>query len=562
MSKNRRWFRCLLIYPLGSVALLDLALFIFVTTTRFSQQSQSTAPQALIGGRVLFGPDLQPQDDVTVLIRDGLIDLAGTTLLPGLIDIHVHLAAPGAGADLGWRELAGSVLNSVRHAPSPRRELLENGVTSVRSLGDDPTRILELRRLVDERTLEGARIFAADPMISTVGGHPTQSRHGGHIIDGLVALPGTPKEARAMVVELAARDGGVDAIKVVMDRGPDPARVLEPLSAALLATMMAEAALHDLPVIAHWGDTSADLTDLVAVGVDGIEHFGPHGQLLQGWPTDQFHELASSGSHIGPTLALIDAAGDGWPDETTAALRQRLMELHASGAPIIAGTDAPLNGLAFGVSLHRELELLVGFGLTPRQTLQAATSTAAEALRTTEIGAIEPGRTADQVAVRGDPLADISMVREVSTIWREKLCSSPGMLAYSAWLSTFAEVTRSVDHLVPGSGPRRSAGPEMESTARNNPAELNTGAERLARPTSRSLTDSDQPWVRTSSSSGAEKAASGSRASRSSGEACARKTLAAEPAVRRICEPTGTVFCRPDGGSWAAMQVRVLSLAW
>lgn len=202
-----RWLRRLLLYPL--LVVLVVGLFVFVMTTRYPQQVPPEMPQALTGATVLVGPDLEPRDDTTVLIRDGIIetvgpaaeveipagaaivDLRGTTLLPGLIDTRVHVRAPGP----GWRALGASLLDGIRHAPDQRQAMLEHGVTPFRSLGDDTTWILELRRLVADGTLEGPRVFAAGPMVTSAGGHPVQSLHGGQVIDGLVSLPQTPEEA-------------------------------------------------------------------------------------------------------------------------------------------------------------------------------------------------------------------------------------------------------------------------------------------------------------------------------------------------------------------------------
>lgn len=131
-------------------------------------------------------------------------------------------------------------------------------------------------------------------------------------------------------------------------------------------------------------------------GVDGVEHFAPRGEMLAVWSERQLQELAEEGIPIGATLALIDAAGEGWPVAARDQLRERFSELHD------AGTDAPMNGLEFGSALHRELELLVEFGLSPQEALRAATSTAAEALQAGDIGVIEPGRSAD-----------------LATVWRE-----------------------------------------------------------------------------------------------------------------------------------------------
>jgi len=92
--------------------------------------------------------------------------------------------------------------------------------------------------------------------------------------------------------------------------------------------------------------------------------------------------------------------------------------LAAAGVPILAGTDTPNPGTAHGASLHRELELLVGSGLTPQLALQAATSAPARVFGLTDRGVIEPGRRADLVLVDGDPLTDITHSRRITRVWR------------------------------------------------------------------------------------------------------------------------------------------------
>ncbi len=95
-----------------------------------------------------------------------------------------------------------------------------------------------------------------------------------------------------------------------------------------------------------------------------------------------------------------------------------MARLAAAGVPILAGTDTPNPGTAHGASLHRELELLVGAGLTPKLALQAATSPPARVFGLTDRGVIEPGRRADLVLVDGDPLNDITHSRRITRVWR------------------------------------------------------------------------------------------------------------------------------------------------
>src|SRR5699024_1828979 len=123
--------------------------------------------------------------DATVLIEDGrileaapgvevpadatVLDLPGTTVLPGLIDMHTHLAYPSIepGEDFGAGDMPGYLWDYVRSFPQARRQLLEHGVTAVRSLGDELDWVLELRRAIADGELEGPRIFCAGPVLTT-----------------------------------------------------------------------------------------------------------------------------------------------------------------------------------------------------------------------------------------------------------------------------------------------------------------------------------------------------------------------------------------------------------
>src|SRR3712207_3400698 len=132
---------------------------------------------ALRGGTVLAGPDLHPLEGATVLVTDGVItavgpdtevqlpagteevDVTGHTVLPGLVDLHVHLGSPelAAGEQLAWWRWPHLVADSLRFVPGTRRALLESGVTSVRSLGDDHAWVIEMRSLLRDGELEGDR---------------------------------------------------------------------------------------------------------------------------------------------------------------------------------------------------------------------------------------------------------------------------------------------------------------------------------------------------------------------------------------------------------------------
>jgi hypothetical protein len=113
------------------------------------------------------------------------------------------------------------------------------------SLGDDHGWVLEVRQLVSEGELEGPRVFAAGPVMTTPGGHPIATLQDGQVHDPR-GVSATPEEARAAVRELATTDGGVDLIKVVQERG-GPDRPLEPIAPDVLAAIVDESHAHDSP---------------------------------------------------------------------------------------------------------------------------------------------------------------------------------------------------------------------------------------------------------------------------------------------------------------------------
>ncbi len=411
-----------------AVALAAAALsYYFATLYRAGPAQQGYL--ALTGATVLVGDDLEPRQ-ATVLIRDGtiiavgaprevditasadVIDLRGYTLLPGLIDLHVHLGFPDTGGRRGLLSMPKLVADAVRFAPDQRRALLRHGVTTVRSVGDERAWITDLRRRIADGSLEGPRVFAAGPVFTTSNGHPVAT-FGIDAQSEAVRVPGSPAAARSAVRDLAASDEPVDLIKVVQERGR-PRHRLQPIDPSVLTAIVDEAHTHGLPVTAHWG-TPDDLEEVLAAGVDGLEHVEPRG-VGDGWPSGALDSLVERSVSLTPTLTVSETA---LPPQTHRRLRERVGEFHAAGGRVVTGTDSPIRGVRFGSALHRELELLVDSGLSPRQALQAATSEAARALGADRLGAVAPGRVADLVVVDGDPLQDVTATRNVAMVFRD-----------------------------------------------------------------------------------------------------------------------------------------------
>ncbi|HEX6198325.1 MAG TPA: amidohydrolase family protein [Jiangellaceae bacterium] len=415
------------IYALIAVVMLVAIGIVGYQTTSYRAAQPQQGHLALTGATVLAGDDLDVLENATVLIEDGVIvdvgvdvdvpadgtviDVSGRTVLPGLMDLHVHLGTEHeAGQGFGPLQIPGVIWDSMRFNPDNRRSFLQAGVTTVRSLGNEHGWVTDLRGKLASGELEGPRLFAAGPVFTTRGGHPVVTIFGGRVV-GETQVPDAPDEARDAVRRLATGDRAVDVIKVIQERGREGRR-LEPIAPAVLQAIIDEAHEHGLAVTAHWG-TEQDLAEALDAGVDGLEHIG---RLPNGWPDEALDTIVSEHIPVAPTLAVTEV---GAPDVAFQQMLARTAELHEAGGRIVVGSDAGMPGVPFGGGVHRELELLVESGLTPREALRAATSEAAAALGVTDIGVIEPGRAADILVVDGDPLAAIGDIRNVLLVFRD-----------------------------------------------------------------------------------------------------------------------------------------------
>jgi imidazolonepropionase-like amidohydrolase len=340
-----------------------------------------------------------------------VVDLSGCTLLPGLIDAHVHLALEGAtGAEtIAFAERASDAeLDETmrRHA----LESLRGGVTAVRDLGS-PRRSARMLRDASRRGEATApRLVVAGRPITTATGHC-------HWM-GLIAH--TADELRAAVHELADED--VDLVKVMatggmMTPGSDPYRVQ--YSAEELRALVEAAHARERPVAAHVLCT-AGLLNAIAAGVDTIEH----GWTITGKRQDDSDEavarFAESGilGSVTAHAALRGLLRAGELDE----LRRRLAphrRLRAAGVELLVHSDAGTPGTSFGDFALSVEAYRSGMGVSAEESVRAATSLAARALRLEhEIGLVAPGRLADLLAVRGDLRDDATALRAVERVWQ------------------------------------------------------------------------------------------------------------------------------------------------
>jgi imidazolonepropionase-like amidohydrolase len=334
------------------------------------------------------------------------IDGRGLTLLPGLMDCHVHLCL-GGDADVVQTvqqdDPSLTLLKAARHA----RRTLEAGFTTVRDVGFRDHSIFQLKRAIESGLLPGPRIAAAGRVICMPGGH---ARFIGQEADGpdaVVAAVQAQIDAGAEVVKFIA-SGGV----LTPGTSPDSAQ----MTPAELAAGMAAARRAGRRVAAH-AHSAQGMKNAVRAGAHSIEHATLMDEEAAGL-------MKAHGTVMVPTLsALATTAGCGLscgvPESAVAKAKAMVARhktsfrmAHRAGIAIAMGTDAGTPFNHHGENAQ-ELERMVALGMTPMEALVASTSAAASLIGIADrVGAVEPGKLADLVLVRGNPLSRIALLQD------------------------------------------------------------------------------------------------------------------------------------------------------
>jgi imidazolonepropionase-like amidohydrolase len=344
--------------------------------------------------------------------RDGaVLDLGGLTLLPGLVNCHVHLCLSGdadPSRTLTDESYAATVVNAVVRA----RRTVEAGVTTVRDLGGREYAEIAVRDAVRAGLVPGPRILCAGRAVCITGGHGWRLL--GRQADGPDDLRRAVREqlrAGADVIKLIATGG-------VMTPGVDPRAAqltLEELRAGVDEAHRARrrAAAHAM--------ADEGIAWCLDAGIDTIEHGVFLTEALAARMATQGTALVAT--LVAPHAIVEGGLAAGIPEfavTKSLALRERHLESFRlalrAGVTIAAGTDAgtPLNPHG---TIVPELALMVGAGMAPLQALRAATSVAAQVLEiAADTGSIAPGLAADLIAVEGDPATDIKALDAIRLV--------------------------------------------------------------------------------------------------------------------------------------------------
>jgi imidazolonepropionase-like amidohydrolase len=398
---------------------------------------------AIHAGRLIDGTGKAVQTQVTILVHDDritaiqpgftapkgaeIVDLSASTVLPGLIDDHVHITQGFHKGDPIHTAVTHTGYDGAIEATNYARDTLMAGFTSARDCGAETEVVVALKRQINAGVIPGPRLWVAGKPLSPTGGHGDDANgldpelEHPHWTENLV----DSAEAGRKAVRTLRRDGA-DLIKImpsggVASIGDDPA--IQLMADDEIKAIIETAHSLGMKVAAHaHGKQAIDHT--IALGVDSIEH-GTYADA------ESYKLFKEHGTYLVPTQlvgAKIYAHAKAHPEdlnpdtvrktfEVIPTMLKNLHDAYAAGVKIAFGTDT------FGMSNHgenaQEFKLMVNAGMPPMEAIKAATWNAADLIGDTkDIGTVQPGRYADIIAVDADPLKDVTVLEHVAFVMK------------------------------------------------------------------------------------------------------------------------------------------------
>jgi imidazolonepropionase-like amidohydrolase len=411
-----------------------LPLLLFVSAASLFPARSGDSPYVIRDVRVFDGETVAERQTVvisegkiaavgdrTVAVPAGAQEVSGEerTLLPGLMDAHIHLPIA----------LPAEAL----------QQTLAFGVTTAVVMWAGQPIVSRVKEFEAADRPDVAAVLNAGTGATAPGGHPTQMDGGVHARS--IPTLTSPGEADAFVAARVAE--GSDFIKIIYDDTSDAfGRKLPTLDEQTVVALVTSTHARGRLAVAHIGNERY-ARGAIAAGVDGLAHLFV-GPVVS---TDFGQFVARHGVFVIPTLSVLYSAC-GRPDGPSLlkeadtmrqvkpqfrnllnlpaapsklscdAAPEAIRQLFAAGVPLLAGTDSPGLGTTYGASLHRELEHLVNAGLTPTAALASATSATARAFRMSDRGRIRAGMRADLLLVDGDPSKEVRATRNIVAIWK------------------------------------------------------------------------------------------------------------------------------------------------
>jgi len=348
-----------------------------------------------------------------------VIDLGPRTLLPGLIDMHVHLTSDptlGGYRGLEFTDNFGTVVG-VANA----KKTVEAGFTTVRNVGSANYDDVAIKQGIEMGYVPGPRIVPATYALGATGGHCDSTEFPPSITVPSPQIANTPDEFRALVRKV--RKYGAEVIKICATGGvfsKTDSVGAQQMSFEELKAVADEAHMLGMRVAAHAHGT-AGINDALRAGIDTIEH----ASLAD---AESFKLAKAKGAWLDMDIynddyILAEGEKNGVFAESLAKekmigrqQRETFRAAHAAGVKLLFGTDGGVYPNGYNA---RQFAKMVEWGMTPIEAIQAATTSAAQALdRTADVGAIATGRYGDLIAVDGDPLADVRTLEHVAFVMK------------------------------------------------------------------------------------------------------------------------------------------------
>ena len=415
-----------------------------VASALLSSPFSTVADTLIHAGKVFTGTSNSLQENVTIVVEDNkikavkkgfaeaqegdtVIDLKTSTVMPGLMDMHVHLSSQHGGPQTYLERFSLNEADYALRAANYAKITLDSGFTTVRNLGDGYNETVALRNAISKGYATGPRIYTVAKSIATTGGHADPSNGLSHLLRPDVG----PKqgvvngEAEAREAVRTRYQDGADLIKItatggvlsVAKSGQNPQFMTDELEA-----IVETAKDYGMTVAVH-AHGKEGMKRAIEAGVDSIEH----GTYMD----DEIRTLMKKhGTYYVPTILagkfVADKAKiDGFFPELVRPkaaaigplIQNTFEQAHKAGVKIAFGTDS-------GVSAHgdnaQEFSLMVEAGMKPADALLSATVNSANLLGISDIlGTLEEGKLADIVAVQGNPLDDISLMESVSFVMKD-----------------------------------------------------------------------------------------------------------------------------------------------
>src|SRR5450432_3463695 len=382
----------------------------------------------VLAGRIVARPQITITDgritavsnqDAPIAAGARHIDLPGMTLLPGLIDMHVHLTSDPR--YYGYRALQFTDNFWTVVGVANAKRTLEAGFTTVRNVGSRNYDDVAIKQGIENGYVTGPRIVPATYAIGATGGHCDSTAFPPSIKTPITAVANGPQELRAMVRKL--RKYGAEVIKFCGTGGvfsKTDTVAGQQFSLEEMKAIVDEAHMLELKVAVH-AHGAAGIKDAIRAGVDTIEHASladeeafalakQHGTYFD---MDIYNDdyILAEGEKNGAFKESLEK-------ERSIGLKQRqtFQAAFKAGVKMLFGTDA---GVYPNGDNAKQFVTMVKWGMTPVQAIQAATVTAAEALgRPGDVGAIAVGRFGDLIAVAGDPLTDVAVLQSVAFVMK------------------------------------------------------------------------------------------------------------------------------------------------